>query len=363
MKVKNVHTIKLGRLHLYNAGILDQQAQTNHILERLTLFDAQFGCSRGNTYRYIYAGDNLFPLCRFFSSRKAVAEALASAIRERSFPVLVELPFLCRLISISTNARVFEYNSRRELTAKVALKNVFRIGRLAREIRARKVIAEKGKLRAIIPRIIEYDRSGGNWIVEENVSDARSVSLEEKAAEFLDCYARPFYRATSRPVSLAKNRVGGPALYIDLPLKNMIIKHEKFSYYALWPFALCHGDLSPLNMIKSESGRFCLIDWEFAAHKPVAYDLCKIYRSYPALRAKVIALLEDLSGGSDRALRPELQIAAALGMRYADARLKIETQIKEMRSGQEKISGEFNDMLSDKLELHKTLISELLESC
>lgn len=359
---KQDRKIVIGRLNLYNAGLAEQQAQDEYIMAQLADFDAENGLNKGNEYLYIYSGDILFPLQRIFYNIKPTVKFILGIFRNGKLPTFVRLPFLCRFISISTNLRIFEYNSDPKRVVKVALKNVFRIGNLCREVRARKLVTKKGQLEAIIPKIIDYDREEGKWLIEENIAEAGDASTESKAEEFLNCYALNFYKATSRLVSLNKVIGNSGNLFIDDPLKKMITEHKDFRDGLLLPFAFCHGDLSPLNMIKDKKGRFYVVDWEFATHNPVAYDLAKIYRSYPALRKKTLDLLVFVSGDSNQILKPELQMAIALGKRYTDARIKIDKQIGAIKLDQEKVMAEFEALLQEKLIQHKLLINELIRN-
>ena len=363
MKRKKEDGLFIGRLDQHNVGFISHQSQTEQVVRKLIEFDTEYGRNKGTFFRYIQFGDLLLPLSKLFNT-PALAVKAVSKVAGGDFTLqpAIKLPFLCHSVWICTNLRIYEYNSDRNLTVKIALDNIFRRGLLLREVRARKLVAAKAEIDNLIPEIIEFDRAGGKWIVEEMIRESKeNCSRAEKAEEFIAQIARPFYQATVRLKPLSKYIAENPFDSMERSLAEIIIKAQSYELEYLWPVALCHGDLSPDNMIINEKSRLYLVDWEFAALNPVAYDLAKIYNNYPELRNKILDLLATITGDSKRSLNPNLQMAVALARRYTGTRNKIEEQLKAMNNDNTGLSAILADRLEEKLAIHKQLIGELIE--
>lgn len=198
---------------------------------------------------------------------------------------------------IKNNIRVFGWGPQKNWTVKIGLASSFRSGSLMREILVRCKMNLKHSYN-LFPGFIGYDHVNHSWFVEEEIEQVNNFNKVTILNDFLINYAYDFYNAT---LSYRSALVKYPNLKINsLELDNFIV-----------PIALCHGDLSPGNMIKDEYNKFFLIDLELSDFSPIADDLVKIYLTYPESRKLIISLLEQFSNAPNM-LTAETQMAIAL---------------------------------------------------
>ena len=353
--------LNLGRLEHQNETLFNKQSETELQIKNLSLFHQDQGDSCNQLYRYVRVGYELLPLLNLSREpvvglKTAAKLVLSQGIRWQS----LRLPFLAKKVGISNNLRIFGYDNNDQVTVKVAMPNHFRRGNLLREVRARKLVTEKMGKRTICPRLIAYERKDGRWLIEEMLEEEGQASLHDKALEFLKEYCQDFYRISekSKPV----NRCGYDKRLsiLEESLAAKISGHKDFQPDKNWPVALCHNDLCPENMVKSRDGRLHVIDWEFAAYNPVAYDLAKLYTKHPALREDILAALEYFSRHNGPFLDANLQLAIALAWRFTDTKAKINAQVSRLDSDKKVNMEGIHSQLQQKLHEHQNLISNLL---
>ncbi len=361
MANKLTKLMNLGRLEHQNEVLFNKQSETDLQIKNLSLFHREQGGSFKHTYRYVRVGYELLPLRDF--SRKpvtglkaAIRLVLSQGVRWQG----LKLPFLAKKIGISNNLRIFGYEGNDNLTIKVAMPNHFRRGNLLREVRARKLVAGRMGGQAICPPLTAYESKDGRWFIEEMVQEEGQASLHDKAVEFLDSYSRAFYQLSVGLQLVSRAGYDRSLAKLDLGLAEKISGCKEFNPQKLWPIALCHNDLCPENMVKTRDGRLYLIDWEFAAYNPVAYDLAKLYTKHPDLREGIIAALEYFSNENSSVLSARLQLAIALAWRFTDTKAKIYFQLSRLEDNKKVNMEDINNQLNEKRQEHHQLINTLL---
>src|SRR5699024_12667282 len=78
-------------------------------------------------------------------------------------------------------------------------------------------------------------------------------------------------------------------LRIDHAVQNLIERN------ALLEVSLNHGDLVGSNILVSNEG-FVLVDWEFAEHKPIAFDMAKIIINVDDIDSSIAKMHAGLGG-------------------------------------------------------------------
>jgi len=351
----------LGRLEHQNEILFNKQSETELQIKNLSLFHREQGGSFKHTYRYVRVGYELLPLLYF--PRKPAAglkAAVRLALSQGVWWQGLKLPFLAKKIGISNNLRIFGYEGNDKLTIKVAMPNHFRRGNLLREVRARKLVAGRMGGQAICPRLFAYESKEGRWFTEEMLQEEGQASLHDKAVEFLDSYCRAFYQLSVSLQPISRAGYDRSLSKLDEVLAGKLSGHREFDPQKLWPVALCHNDLCPENMVKTRDGKLYLIDWEFAAHNPVAYDLAKIYTKHPDLREDIIAALEYFSKENSSVLSAKLQLAIALAWRFTDTKAKIHFQLSRLEENKKVNMEGINKQLDEKRHEHSNLIENLL---
>jgi len=353
--------LRLGRLEHHNEILFNKQSETELQIKNLGLFHQDQGGNCNQLYRYVRVGYELLPLLNL--SRKPVVGLKAAArltlsqgIRWQS----LKLPFLAKKVGISNNLRIFGYDNNDQVTVKVAMPNHFRRGNLLREVRARKLVTEKMGKRTICPRLLSYERKDGRWLIEEMLEEEGQTSLHDKALEFLKEYCQDFYRLSQSIKPINRCGYNRHLSILEESLAAKISGYKDFDPGKYWPVALCHNDLCPENMIKSRNGRLFVIDWEFAAYNPVAYDLAKLYTKHPALREDILAALEHFSKQNSPFLDAHLQLAIALAWRFTDTKAKIYAQVSRLDDDKKVSMEDIHRQLQQKLYEHHELISNLL---
>lgn len=242
---------------------------------------------------------------------------LAKAVlRKRRIPKLFHLPFQCNSIRIKHNLRIFGFGPSKDLSVKIAVNSALRVGSLYREIKARKLL--NNKQLSFIPSIVEYDPKG-KWVVDELITASNNISYADKAGEFINKHALSFYQATARAKPLRRS------FNLEAIKETPEIFANKVDLDHKWPVALCHGDLSPGNMLLDNNNQLYLVDWELAGVRPVAFDVLNIFIKYPEYRNNILAMLNDLS--SEKELDSNLQIGLALANYIYDIKQNMERNI------------------------------------
>ncbi len=276
----------------------------NYLISQLTKFNSEYNSANKSIYRYILLGESIHPLKTIIRHPKRLAKLI---LRKRNMPVIIRLPFCCNSIRIKNNLRIFGYGSNSNFSVKIAVASSYRKGSLFREIKARKILSNYQL--DFMPKIIKYDRNG-KWVVDELLLEPKTTTKANKAQEFIYYYALPFYSATSRLHPLHKSF--RRETIKDMP--EIIFKNIDFNHR--WPVALCHGDLSPGNMVRHNNGQLYVVDWESSGVKAVAYDVSKIYTDFPELRIKVLDLLKEIS--YEQGIDPKHQIGLALANKLSN---------------------------------------------
>ncbi len=313
----------------------------NYLISQLTKFNSEHNSAGKSICRYILLGESIYPFKTIIRHPKRLAKLI---LRKRNMPV-IRLPFCCTSIRIKNNLRIFGYGSNNNFSAKIAVASSYRKGSLFREIKARKILSNYQL--DFMPKIIEYDRNG-KWVVEELLIEPKATTKASKAQEFIYCHALPFYSATSRLHPL--NKSFRRETIKDMP--EIILNNIDFN--DRWPVALCHGDLSPGNMVRHNNGQLYVVDWESSGVKPVAYDVSKIYMNYPELRIKVLDLLKELS--YEQGIDPKVQIGLALANKISNIKQGrlVKYHVDRGLSKQNAI-----EKMNDSVSMYQNLLSEL----
>lgn len=245
-------------------------------------------------------------------SARGVLRRIGRAIRRgRGNATYIALPVRAELGLVKNNLRLLGYRNGGRFSIKIGLPGIARNGSLWREIHTRRIIQSRagGEL---LPTLYDYDRRRGHWLIEQEIWQDRKVTPTAMATLFLDSHAQRFYQASTRLHGIGhrlppKLTLGALCLELPVSLNSRTLTKLK------WPVALCHGDLSMGNMMFDRSERrLCLVDWEKGSAAPVAFDLTRLFETFPDGRAAILDLLSRLSGGDAAAAPANLQMAAAL---------------------------------------------------
>jgi hypothetical protein len=306
------------------------------LIDRLKEFAAEYGASGRGTY--ILNGDTLI-----HESQLARDVGLLPKILNRHGKLTkIELPFVAERIETKTNARIFGFRARRGVvaTVKILMRHSGRSfvtrsfgNSLFADVHARR-LAAPGLKRAgpiFAPRVYDYDRKHGRWIVEEFVPGKRAKRHDiVRYAPFIDL-EKLYGDSTQLKRILRRRQVQKWAEW----LAQLDPEFPQPTEDDVWPEGLIHSDLRG-NMWCSADGRLCLIDWELAHIAPIANDLVSIYFLNPDLKRFAVEWLRRLDP-EKKALAPEIQLGLTL-MRFASDLMKNPLQyvadlMKEHRFG------------------------------
>ena len=300
------------------------------LVDKLKQFAVEYGCSgRGATY--VAFGETL--LNEQYLGRDP---SLVSKILNRHGRInKVGLPFVADRIETKTNARIFGFRSRngKLSTVKILMRHsgqtfaTRKFGKtLFADVHARR-IAAPGLKRAgpvFAPRVYDYDRKNGQWIVEDFVPGVRAQREEvARFAPYVDMSAIYGRSARMRPVF----RRRATRLYAEW-LASIDPEFPQPEKDAVWPESLIHSDLRG-NLWATTDGRLCLIDWELAHVAPVANDFASIYYLNPDIKLFLFEWLRRLDP-EGKALAPELQVGLALMRFTADMMQKPAEYVADM---------------------------------
>jgi len=248
-----------------------------------------------------------------FSLRNLLAKKRARRQLYKNFwhnhPALVRLSLPDAAIFIKNNTRLIyrDCKSGRSLTAKIAIKSDRRSGSLAREIRARKLLAHSS---VPIPALLRYDSPRMRWLEEAYIEADEGISNAEKSEAFLRHHAQFLYApmVRSRPLksSLSRFRISWSELR-DVFCEAGTKMPEGIEE-GTWPVSVLHGELSTSNMVVGRDGRLFLVDWEKFRTGPVAWDLKNLFLSNKCL---VYEVLQALSKPTDLAPKSQMRVAVA----------------------------------------------------
>jgi hypothetical protein len=278
------------------------------IRARMRTFCSEAGFAGGRLYILLANGSTLSfrDLLRKSKARRELSESLRLGRLGILWLAISEAS-----ISIKNNARLIytDQKSGRHLTAKVALPSFTRSGCLAREIKARRLLAI-GKFPIPVPALIRYDSPGLRWIEEEYIEATEHDRPGEKCRLFLR-HAQSLYAplVRSRPLQawLRRLHISWSELHDVFAEAGAAL--PEIAETRTWPVSLLHGDLSTGNMIIGRDGRLFLIDWEKCGIGPIAWDLKKLFLSEAHLVHEVLCAL---SGPSDLAPSSQMHIAIAI---------------------------------------------------
>jgi hypothetical protein len=261
-------------------------------------------------------------------ARKKVSESL-----QQGRPAILRLGVTGAVISIKRNARLtFPKPGGGTLAGKIGLPSNHRwpSGSLAREIKARKLLARLGNP-VPVPTLIRYDRKRLSWLEEQYVAETMSISDSHKWKLFLIRYAVCLYSSTarSRPVSVFLRRMRVNISGLEDVFREIGVAMPNGIEGASWPVALLHGDLGPSNMILDVDGNFFLIDWEKCVPGPIASDLARLARQAGLIQS-IGGVLRALSDPAD--LTPKAQLQVALALRLIKSRRKYSTLIDSSKN-------------------------------
>jgi hypothetical protein len=299
------------------------------IRARLRRFCSEAGYSNWTIYVFLANGQAL-RLSALFARGKARQQLFTTW--RRGMPALVRVGIPDAAIRVKNNLRLVYADPKREgvlLTAKIGLPSEVRSGSLAREIKARRLLARVPDP-IPLPALIRYDTRHLHWLEEEHVGSSEPSSPEQKVGLFLTRFAKglygPFVR--SRPVSdsLKKLSIDWPELEEIAAESGTLPISERD---ATWPVSVAHGDLSPGNMVAGIGGRIFLVDWERFGRGPVAWDLRKLILREERL---VGAFLQSLSSPDD--IEPGDQMRLVLAMRLVQRRRERSLKFSYMMSHQ-----------------------------
>ena len=123
---------------------------------------------------------------------------------------------------------------------------------------------------------------------------------------------------------------------------------------SLMPYSMCHGDLSPTNIIVTPREEPYLIDWETVEARPVMQDLCGLMLSFPIERQSFyrgIAGFAD-EGPKARTMSPEMQYGVALLFRivFWERQIEHDARIRPrfVRAEMQRLFGETNAVLGQR---------------
>ena len=272
------------------------------VIDKLRTFADSYGRG-GKPARYVVYGNVLVHEDRVHADPTLVMRVLSHHRRMTK----VELPFTARMIFATTNLRVVGLRGNDGLTAKVRLRG--EKGLLWREMAARRLLAAKLKRNEFVsvPEVRAYDRRDGLWLVEEFVEATHSNAAD--MAAFLSTGGIDLYRATARLRPVLRVRQSYERLAADL--RRLTPSAPAVADRSTWHVALCHGDFTKQNILRTSDGRFWLIDLEMAGVRPVAFDLAQACGEEPALVGHALAILESLGVGGDT-LSATAQLALGL---------------------------------------------------
>jgi len=280
--------------------------------------------------------------------------------RPRRWPrAYVGLPFLVNSIIVKNNLRLFGCGEKQNLSVKLALSGLKRAGCLRREIKARRLLTETLRPSFGVPNMSRYDRQNGRWIAEDMVIQTKGG--RPLAEEFIQDHALAFYRSTSRLHCVSGRKVHGlcvseiirylPKRGCRLDLDNVL--------RAKWPIALCHGDLSPDNMMRNQQGKLFVADWEKACVMPVAADLRKIYTRCPQVRSDVLRTLGALCAPETNAVLPEIQMALVLAADIALSNRNRDVMVQYFMQARGMSARRARQHLENSIKKNEALIQEL----
>jgi thiamine kinase-like enzyme len=193
------------------------------------------------------------------------------------------------------------------------------------------MLARAGRLYA--PKLFDYDRKSGRWLVEEYVPGERAKRTE--AGSLLSkMHADRVYETAARMKPVLRRRsVRKWAKWLaeidpDFPQPDKD---------AVWPEALIHSDLRG-NLHYTPDGRLFVLDWELSRVAPVAADAASIYYLNPSLKPQLVAWLRHLDP-EGKAPAPEIQIGFAL-MRFTSDMMENPAQYQTDLMNRRRISYE-----------------------
>jgi hypothetical protein len=264
-------------------NVLDQH-NLQRLVKNLEQFASEYG-HRRPAGTFVLFGNSLIDQ-RIVERNPGLATAILDKHRQLT---RVTLPVTADEVRLQRNARIYGLDRRKDVTVKVVLEQGKRT--LFKEVRARRIVSSiiKDSGPIFVPRLLAYDRRGGNWLVEEFVS-GRGFEKQD-TRRLLAAVASGFYHQTARARPLSRLIGAG---YLRERLEELDPLFPKISPESKWPVALTHGDLVRSNVLCSADGRLCLIDWELAGVRPVAIDLAQIYRSDRDLKAEILDFLRRL---------------------------------------------------------------------
>ena len=278
------------------------------IRARMRTFCSQSGFVGGRPYILLASGRSLS--FRDLLTKSRSRRELSESLRRGSLGILW-LAISEASIRIKSNARLIytDLKSGRRLTAKIALPSLIRSGCLAREIKARRLLA-RGRSPIPVPALIRYNSPGLRWIEEEYIEATEQDNPKERCRFFLR-HAQSLYAplVRSRPLQAWLRRLHISCSELHDVLAEAGAALPDITEARTWPVSLLHGDLSTGNMIMGRDGRLFLIDWEKCGIGPIAWDLKKLFLSEAPLVHEVLC---TLSGPSDLAPSNQMHIAIAL---------------------------------------------------
>lgn len=290
------------------------------IRKGLRSFCSDSGLFGNNIYVILENGQG-FPLHHLFTNKRARRQFRKSL--RRGFPGLVTLGLPAAAIRIKNNTHITYRDRESGCTrrAKIAIKSDRRSGSLAREVRARKLLAHTS---IPIPAIVRYDSPRMRWFEQAHIEADEEISNLQKSEVFLTHHARSLYApmVRSRPLesSLSRFHISWSELRDVFEEANM--RTPEGVEEGTWPVSLLHGELSAWNMVAGRDGRLFVVDWEKCRTGPVAWDLKNLFLSNEQM---VYEVLDALSKPTD--LAPKIQMCVAVAVEIVRRRRDRESKL------------------------------------
>jgi hypothetical protein len=216
-------------------------------------------------------------------------------------------------LRVKTNLRAFYPRLSTPTVTKVLLVDGPNASRkLQSEVEARSQVSRFGCV--MTPRLLKYDFKQANpWYAEQLIvgrtslaSDTRLVT-EKLLPGLMKMYDRfgVVWQAPARNLAAdwhetLKRAVGGitwqsqwlpPAEFLDRVLR---LTRDSSAL----PCSTGHGDLSPSNLIVTQDGSICVIDWEHAGLRPIVFDLAPLIAAFPGIEQAIATHIAGIKAPS-----------------------------------------------------------------
>lgn len=135
-----------------------------------------------------------------------------------------------------------------------------------------------------IPKIIEVTTIDGKWsIVSEYIKGKTLAQLmaedHDKKAEYLDLFVRiqmDIHSKTCPALAKLKDKLDRQINASDLDATSRYDLHTRLESMPRHK-KLCHGDFDPSNVIITDDGSYCILDWAHASQGNAAADAARTY--------------------------------------------------------------------------------------